>query len=157
MCGPVGTGMLWISPAWRDRLVASSPTYMNLEDPSLGLDTRVWPDARAHDTMAMSLENAAAALAAHDTLAGLGWPEVHARGPELAAQAAAALADAGRDVAPRGASTLVSWISDDPAAEAARLVDAGVIVRSFNGLPYVRASIGAWNDERDVERLVAAA
>jgi L-cysteine/cystine lyase len=156
LCGPVGTGMLWISPAWRERIVASSPTYMNLEDPSLGLATRVWTDARAHDTMAMSLENAAAALAAHDTLAEVGWPEVHERARQLAAQAAAALALAGRDVTPRGPSTLVSWTSDDPAAEAARLVEAGVIVRSFNGLPYVRASIGAWNDESDVQRLVAA-
>ncbi|MCW2967557.1 MAG: aminotransferase class V-fold PLP-dependent enzyme [Solirubrobacteraceae bacterium] len=157
MCGPVGTGMLWVSPAWRERLVAASPTYMNLEDPSLGMATRVWGDARAHDTMSLSLESAAAALAAHDTLAAFGWTEVHARGRELAAQAAAALAEAGREVAPRGPSTLVSWTSEDPVAEAARLAEAGVVVRSFGGLPYVRASIGAWNDESDVQRLVSAA
>jgi L-cysteine/cystine lyase len=157
MCGPVGTGMLWISPAWRDRLSAVSPTYVNLEDPSLGMATRVWSDARAHDAMAISPESAAAALAAHDTLAAHGWAEVHARARELAAEAAAALAAAGREVAPRGASTLVSWIAGDPAAEAARLVEAGVIVRSFAGQPYVRASIGAWNDASDIERLVAAA
>ncbi|MDX6639799.1 MAG: L-cysteine/cystine lyase [Solirubrobacteraceae bacterium] len=157
MCGPVGTGMLWVSPAWRDRLAAASPTYMNLEEPALGMATRVWSDARAHDMTAISLETVAPALAAHDTLAAFGWENVHARGRELAAQAAAALAEAGREVAPRGPSTLVSWRSDDPAAEAARLVEAGVLVRSFAGLPYVRASIGAWNDESDLQRLVSAA
>ena len=157
MCGPVGTGTLWISPAWRDRLVAASPGYMNLEEPGLGLAARAWSNARAHDTMAISLEAAAPALAAHDTLAAFGWDNVHARARELAAQAAAELAEAGREVAPRGPSTLVSWRSDDPAGEAARLVEVGVLVRSFAGLPYVRASIGAWNDESDVQRLVSAA
>jgi selenocysteine lyase/cysteine desulfurase len=157
MCGPVGTGMLWISPTWRGRLVASSPVYMNLEEPALGMATRVWGDARAHDTMAISLEAAASALAAHDTLAAFGWENVHARAAELAAQAATALAEAGREIAPRGPSTLVSWRSEDPAAEAARLGEAGVLVRAFPGLPYVRASIGAWNDESDLQRLVSAA
>jgi L-cysteine/cystine lyase len=107
--------------------------------------------------MAISLEAAASALAAHDTLAAFGWENVHARAAELAAQAATALAEAGREIAPRGPSTLVSWRSEDPAAEAARLGEAGVLVRAFPGLPYVRASIGAWNDESDLQRLVSAA
>ncbi|MDQ3850059.1 MAG: aminotransferase class V-fold PLP-dependent enzyme, partial [Actinomycetota bacterium] len=33
LCGPVGTGMLWISPAWQDRLAPPGPTYVNLADP----------------------------------------------------------------------------------------------------------------------------
>lgn len=157
MCGPVGTGMLWISPAWRDRLLASGPTYMNLEVPADGLAARPWGDARAHDTAAMALETATAALAAHDALAALGWEQVHARARGLAAELADGLAAAGREVAPRGDTTLVSWVSDDAEAEAARLGEAGVIVRSFHGLPFVRASVGAWNDQSDVERLLAGA
>lgn len=156
LCGPVGTGMLWVSPAWRERLVAASPTYVNLEEPALGLGARVWPDARAHDTAAMSLESAAAALAAHDVLAGFGWDRVHARAHELATHAADGLAEAGHVVADRGPTTLVSWRSPDPAADVARLAAADVVVRSFAGLPFVRASLGAWNDEGDVERLIAA-
>src|SRR6185437_9638958 len=30
LCGPVGTGMLWVAPAWRDRLPALGATYLNL-------------------------------------------------------------------------------------------------------------------------------
>ena len=96
-----------------------------------------------------------AALAALDVLGAPGWDAVHARARDLAAELADALAAAGRDVAPRGPTTLVSWTSPDPAAEAARLAEAGVIVRSFPGLPFVRASVGAWNDQDDIGRLLA--
>lgn len=157
MCGPVGSGMLWVSPAWRDRLVASGPTYMNLGVPADGLGATACADGRAHDAVAMSLESSAAALAAHDVLAAFGWERVWQRGPALAAELAAALEAAGRRVAPRGPSTLVSWHSEDPEAEAARLGSSGVVVRSFPGLPFVRASVGAWNDQSDVERVLAGA
>ncbi len=66
-------------------------------------------------------------------------------------------ADAGLVVAPRDASTLVSWESTDPPAEAARLLDAGLLVRDLPGTPYVRASVGGWTSDDEVERLVAAA
>jgi selenocysteine lyase/cysteine desulfurase len=155
MCGPVGTGMLWIAPAWRNRLRASGPTYINLEDPAAALDAVPWPDARAMDS-GLSVEAATAALAAHDVLAAHGWPEVRARARELAATLATRLAEAGRDVAPRGPTTLVSWTSPDPEAESARLADAGVLVRSFKNLPWVRAAVGAWNDDSDLDRLLAA-
>ena len=155
LCGPVGTGMLWIAPAWRERLAAAAPAYMNLEAPADGLAARPFADGRGHDTFSMSLETASAALAAAEVLAGFGWERVHARARELAADLADRLAAAGRDVAPRGATTLVTWRSDDAEAEAARLAAAGVIVRSFPGLPFVRASVGAWNDQSDVERLLA--
>jgi selenocysteine lyase/cysteine desulfurase len=157
MCGPVGTGMLWVAPAWRERLAVTGPTYVNLSEPSAGLGARAWPDGRAHDTGALALELAAAALAAHDVLANFGWDAAHDRARALAAALAAGLAEAGRELAPRGETTLVSWLSEDPAAEVARLLDAGVVVRSFPGLPFVRASIGTWNDQGDVERVLAGA
>jgi L-cysteine/cystine lyase len=55
---------------------------------------------------------------------------------------------------PRGATTLVSW--EDPFAEQTRdrLAGAGVIVRDLPGRALVRASVGAWNDERDLDRLL---
>jgi L-cysteine/cystine lyase len=33
LCGPVGSGMLWVSPAWSERLRATGPTYVNLAVP----------------------------------------------------------------------------------------------------------------------------
>src|SRR4051812_19559565 len=133
MCGPVGTGMLWISPGWRERLVAAGPTYLNLAEPAAGLDAEPWPDARAYDSPALSLETVSAALAAHDVLAAHGWPEVQARARDLAAALVGQLEAAGREVAPRGPTTLVSWRSDDPEAETAALRETGVIVRAFTG------------------------
>jgi len=156
LCGPAGTGMLWISPTWRERLRAAGPTYFNLEVPADGLAARPHADGRAHDAISMSLETASAALASLDVLAAFGWKHIHTQARSLSAELAEGLRSAGREVAPRGDTTLVSWRSNDAEAEAERLAAAGVVVRSFHGLPYVRASVGAWNNRADVERLLAA-
>ncbi|HEU4978243.1 MAG TPA: aminotransferase class V-fold PLP-dependent enzyme, partial [Solirubrobacteraceae bacterium] len=107
LCGPVGAGMLWVAPAWRERLAPAGLTYPNLEEPSRGLEAAPWPDARRHDSPALSAELCAAALAAHDVLAEAGWQEVHERGTALAESLAARLAERGLRVAPRGRTTLV--------------------------------------------------
>jgi selenocysteine lyase/cysteine desulfurase len=156
MCGPVGTGMLWVSPAWRDRLAPVGATYVNLADPAHALDS--WPlsDARRHDAPAMAAESAATAVAAHDVLAAQGWPEVHRRARTLAGELAERLRDAGRTVAQRDATTLVAWEDAEPEATRDRLAAGGVIIRNLPGTPYLRASVGAWNDEADLDRLLAA-
>ncbi len=155
MCGPVGTGMLWVDPAWRERLSDITPTYVNLAVPGDGLDAEPWADARAYDAPAVSLEILAAAVASSDVLASFGWDAVFARAQALGAVLIDALQAAGREVAPRDATTLISWTEADPAATVARANAAGVVVRPLPGTPYVRASVGAWNDESDLERLVA--
>jgi selenocysteine lyase/cysteine desulfurase len=156
LCGPVGTGMLWVSPQWRDRLAPVGMTYINLAEPSAGLDSPPHSQARRHDAPALAAETLAAALAAHDVLAGYGWEAVHARAAELAALFAESLADAGRVVAPRGVTTLVAWEDPDPEATRTRLAEEGVVIRNLPGTPYVRASVGAWNDEDDLQRLLRA-
>lgn len=155
LCGPVGTGALWVSPAWRERLEPAGPAYMNLDSPADGLAARPAEDARAFDAVALSLESAAAALAALETVGAFGWERIHERARALATELADGLRAAGRDVAPRGPTTLVTWRSDDPEAEVATLLGAGVVVRAFPGLPLVRASVGAWNDQSDADRLLA--
>ncbi len=156
LCGPVGTGLLWVSPVWRERLAVPGPTYLNLSVPSDGLDADAWPDARAFDTPALANEAMVAALAALEVLAGFGWAEVHARATTLAAAWASRLRDGGRRVAPPGDSTLVAWEADEPVATSERLAAGGVVVRPLPGTPYLRASVGAWNDESDLDRLWAA-
>ncbi len=156
LCGPMGSGMLWVAPAWRERLLSLGATYANLVDASAGLDAGPHPDARRHDAPAIAPETVAGALAAHDVLAAHGWDAVHARARELAAQLSGALAERGRAVAPRGPTTLVAWEDAEPEATAARLAAEGVLVRFLPGTPYVRASVGAWNDVSDIERLLAA-
>jgi selenocysteine lyase/cysteine desulfurase len=155
MCGPVGTGMLWVDPAWRERLADITPTYVNLSVPAAGLDAEPHPDARAFDAPALSLEILASGAAAAGVLSDAGWDAVFTRAQTLSGQLVAALTAAGREVAPRGPSTLVSWTDPDPAGVVARASAAGVTIRPLPGTPYVRASVGAWNDNGDLERLLA--
>ncbi len=155
LCGPVGTGMLWVSPAWTERLSATGPTYLNLENPAAGLDALPAAGARRFDTAAQSLEAAVAAATAFVLLAATGWDEVHERAASLAESLAQSLADSGRTVAARDRTTLVSWHDDDPAATKGRLAATGVVIRDLPGTGLLRASVGAWNDESDLERLLA--
>ncbi|MGI8593564.1 MAG: aminotransferase class V-fold PLP-dependent enzyme [Solirubrobacteraceae bacterium] len=156
LCGPDGTGMLFVSQALRERLPTLRRTYLNFADAGAGLDAGLHPDARRFDTPSLPAESQAFALAAHDTLAGFGWKRVHDRATDLAATLAERLAEAGREVAPRGRSTLVSWSSEDPEGDRERLAQRGVAVRDIPGRGLLRASVGAWNDPSDLERLLDA-
>jgi L-cysteine/cystine lyase len=156
LCGPVGTGMLWVSPEWQSRLAPVGTTYLNLAEPGRGLDAAPHPDARSHDSPALSAEAAAGAVAALEVLAAHGWDAVYERARTLAATLADRLAEAGRRVAPRGPTTLVSWEAADPAAVRTRFAESGIVIRDLPNTPYLRASVGAWNDEDDLERLLDA-
>jgi selenocysteine lyase/cysteine desulfurase len=156
LCGPEGTGMLWVSPAWRERLAPPTPGYLNLAEPGAGMATEPWPDARAYDAPAMPLEALTAALTAHDVLAQFGWDQIHVRATSMAATLADRLRDRSLTVAPRGATTLVTWESPGSDELPGRLAEQGIVVRNLPGTSFVRASVGAWNDESDLERLLAA-
>jgi selenocysteine lyase/cysteine desulfurase len=155
LCGPDGTGMLYVSASLREHLSVSKRCFGNLADPDAGLQARPHEDARSLDSPSLSAEALACALAALGVLASAGWPAVHARARELAATLAARLREHGREVAPRGGTTLVSFTSEDPEGERARLAESGCIVRNIPGRPWLRASVGAWNDEEDLDRLLA--
>ncbi|MGX6448413.1 aminotransferase class V-fold PLP-dependent enzyme [Patulibacter sp. S7RM1-6] len=156
LCGPIGTGMLWIAPEWQERVAARAPGYLNLEAPAEGLAARAWPDARAHDAVATAAEVTTAANAAFDVLAEEGWDGLMTTAAELAEELVRRLEAAGRTVAPRGRTTLVSWHDPEPATTRDRLAAAGVVIRDLPGTDLLRASVGAWNDEGDLDRLVAA-
>ena len=97
---------------------------------------------------------ASAASPPTTSLADAGWAEVHARARVAGRLARRALRERGRTVAPRDATTLVSWETADRSAAIAALAEPGILVRDLPGTPYVRASVGAWNDESDLERLL---
>jgi selenocysteine lyase/cysteine desulfurase len=156
LCGADGTGMLYVSPTLFDRLPAVAPGYLALADPDAGLDASLRPDARRHDTPVLSRETVALSLAALRVIEGFGVAFAANRACELAASLAERLVSLGRRVAPRGPTTLVSFEDPDPAGTSARCAEAGVLVRHLPGHPFVRASVGAWNDEDDLERLLGA-
>lgn len=156
LCGPDGTGMLYVGAELRERLAVTRRGYPNLADPMAGLDAHVHDDARRFDAPSLSAEAVACALAAIRVLEDAGWDAVHERSRTLATALAERLAERGREPRPRGPSTLVSFPSDDPEAERDALAEAGVVVRNIPERPWLRASVGAWNDESDLDRLLSA-
>ncbi len=154
LCGPDGTGYLYV----RGDLCADLPvpwsSYTTMEDPGRPLESAPKAGARRFD-LGFSAPLWAWALAGVEVLEEAGWDAVHSRGPDLAALLSEQLAGRGVEVAPRGPSTLVAWRSEDPAAEALRLREAGVLVREIPGTGLVRASVGAWSSDEDLERLLA--
>jgi selenocysteine lyase/cysteine desulfurase len=156
MCGPDGSGALWSTPELRERLAVSRRGYGNLDEANDGLAAGLHEDGRRFDAPALSAESLACSLGAAEVLEEFGWPAVWERARALARRLAEMLAEHGREPAPRGDTTLVSFASEDPAAERELLASRGVLVRNIPGRPWLRASVGAWNDEGDLERLVGS-
>ena len=79
------------------------------------------------------------------------------RAAEMRRSCRAALAERFELVAPDTEGTLVSFVAPGDAAEdAARLYDAGVILRDLPGTGWLRASCGWWTSDEDIDRLVRA-
>jgi L-cysteine/cystine lyase len=156
LCGPDGSGMLYVAPEFGDRVPTLVASYSTLSDPDAGLEAERWPDGRAWDAAVVSGESSRYALASLELLGETGWNRVHTDGVELAARLATMLAEAGHSVHPRGDSTLVSWEQADAPAVSARLAEAGVLIRDLPGRGLLRASVGAWNEDTDLERVIHA-
>jgi selenocysteine lyase/cysteine desulfurase len=155
LCGPDGTGCLYVRGELCPELPVPWPSYSTLEDPSRPLESAPKAGARRFD-LGFSAPLWAWSLAALDVLEAVGWDAIRARGPSQAARLADSLRERGAEVAPRGRSTLVSWHSEDARAEALRLGAAGVLVREIPRTGMVRASVGAWSSDEDLDRLLAA-
>ncbi len=151
LCGPDGTGALYVRDpeALQPRLAA-------------------YPAAAAYDLAAGTWEPKEGAarfdpvFAPAGTLAGLeasltDLPEGRfERARELAELYRATLADSGLEVVTEpGQAALVSFRTRGDATETvASLYDRGVVVRELPNTGLLRASVGWWNDETDLERLV---
>ena len=158
LCGPNGIGYLFVRRDLAGQLPSPWPSYMSLAAPERALELELLPDARRFDTAAPAAQQLAWALAALDVLeAAPGLDAVQARAAEGAERLAGELAERGATVAPRGRSTLVSWEHPDSAALVERLREHGVVVRNLPGTPYVRASVGGWTSDEELDRLLALA
>ena len=156
LCGADGTGFLWLEPEFAARVRVIAPSYVSFEDPGRGLDSPLKTTAARFDAPSLARETIALSLAALGVLEAAGWAAVHERAAQQAGWLAAALAERGHAVAPRGDGPLVSWADADDEATRDRLAAAGVAVRNLPGRELVRASVGAWNDESDLDRLLDA-
>ena len=150
LCGPEALGALYVRDP--DRLGIGVPSYFAQK--SLEPDGAFVP-----------AEGAArfdSGWLATSSLAGL--EAAIAVAPEWRCERAAEMADVCRGalrerfelIADGEQSTLVSFVpAGDAAAEAARLYDAGVIVRDLPGTGWLRASCGWWTNGDDIDRLIA--
>ena len=158
LCGPSGTGALWVRPSALSHLGTPWPWYLSKSRSAEG--ARDWATARRLDATTLSMTSMAGAIAA------LGWHREQAEQGALAsAEALAQVVREGLVRVPRVRLVLVAQPSpliafavegEKAAAVAARLEDRGVLVRFIPGYDVVRVSVGFWNDEADVQRLLTA-
>jgi len=154
LCGADATGMLYVAPDFRDKVRAIAPAYLAFADASKGLDGALHEDARRYDTASISREGVAFTLAAIELLESYGLRDIQMHAAQLAQRFAESVEERGKTVAPRDDTTLIAWEDDHPEATRDRLTAAGVVIRNLPGTSYLRASVGAWNDESDLQKLL---
>ena len=148
LCGPIGSGYLYVRSERIAELAPAAPGYQTLSEPVRALDLALKEGAARFDGGLPPSHHLAWALASLDVLGNDG--SLQATALAGARRLAGLLADRGLTVAPRGPSTLVSWEHPDPEAESTRLLGAGYLVRNLPGTSYLRASVGAWTDEEEI-------
>jgi L-cysteine/cystine lyase len=152
LCGPEGTGALVVAEP--DGLRVGRPSYLSQQryEPDGSFEPR--PGAARFDpnlTPNAALEGLRVALEEQP-------PWRFERAATVAERLRHLLRDAGADVVvPEQRATLVSWRApvEESADIVARLAEAGVIVRDLPGRGLVRASVGWWTSDQDLDRLVA--
>ena len=157
LCGPDSSGYLYVRGDRCTQLDSPWPGYLTLADPGDPLAFDQHETAARFDTGMSPSGSTAWATAAFDLLADAGFAAIQQRAAGLAARLAELLADRGRALAARGESPLVSWRSDDPEGDVERLAGDGIVVRHLPGRGLVRASVGAWVTDEEIERVAAAA
>ena len=134
--------------------------YLNLEEPSAGLEAdaaaRRPPLRRRRRSRAERHRRSRRRPRASSPQAG--WDAVHERAARAGRPARGRRwRSAAATSSPRGETTLVSWETPTPPAARERLAARRRRrCATCPARPFLRASVGAWNDESDLERLLAA-
>ena len=153
LCGPEGTGAL----------VVADPEALRIGHPS-------YLSQRAYEPDGSFVPQEGAArfepnLTPHAHVAGLraalrsipDW--AHERAAQTAERCRELLRERGHDVVvPEARATLVSWRvpAEESAALVQRAAEVDVIIRDLPGRGLLRASVGWWTSDGDLERLVEA-
>jgi selenocysteine lyase/cysteine desulfurase len=159
LCGPEGSGCLFVRADALEELTVPWPGYGSLADAKQALQSPPADGAKRLDHGFPPGMRSAWALASLGVFEDAGWEWVNQRAVALAAGFAQDLAERGLEVGPRGRSTLVSWkcSAGDIDAEVARLAQAGFVIRSILSHGLIRASVGAWSSEDELARLAVEA
>jgi L-cysteine/cystine lyase len=155
LCGPEGSGCLFVKPDRIEELLIPWPSYGSLVSGERPLELEPAEGAKRFDHgFPAGLRNAWA-LASLQVFEEAGWPWVYETAGTLAARLADRLRERGIEVVARDRTTLVSWRTEDPQAEMERLSAEGIVVRTIPAFGTMRASVGAWSTEEELERLVS--
>jgi L-cysteine/cystine lyase len=157
LCGPGGMGYLYANPELVPSLPAPWSGYHAMEWSEQALVPALQPDARRLTTGFPAPHHVEWSHASLDVLEEAGFDEVYARASDLAERFVTMLRDRGVAIAERGRSTLVSFEVPEPEAFAEHAADQRIVIRFLPGRPWARASVGAWNTEEELERLVELA
>jgi len=152
LCGPEGTGALVVAEP--EALRVARPSYLAQQSYEPDGSYLVKDGAARFDPNLTPRASVAGLRAAISTIPEWG----RARAKEMAERFRGSLAEAGCDVVvPDERATLVSWrVPAEASADVvARLAEADVIVRDLPGRGLVRASVGWWTSDDDLERLVS--
>ena len=152
LCGPDSTGALYVRNP--DRLRVALPTYMSQSAYDVEESFTPREGAPRFD----SVWYAPGILAGLVAALGAAPDWWHERLQEAAAYCRARLAEEGYEIvtAPRQAGLISFAPLGDAAEAAARLYEAGVVVRDVPGTGWLRVSCGWWTSDEDVERLLGA-
>lgn len=155
LLGPDGTGGLYVRPELVDDLAVPFVSYFSQQSheptgafvPSPGAP-RFEPGTVPAPALAGLLES----LAFAEELGAERF--AHARA--MAERCRALLAEQCEVLTEPEQATLVAFRPDgDPEQAVAKLGERGVVVRGFPGRDWIRASVGYWTSEEDLERLLA--
>jgi L-cysteine/cystine lyase len=158
VCGPVGTGSLAVREELIERLEIGQPGYLTRDH--LGEGHPYWPGARRFDGATLSAASLLGLSASIRWRADeVGLEHGHRLAADRAAAARRRLAEVpGVELVQPGDGeygTLVAMrlAVGDPEPVYLALADRGVLVRFIPGTDLLRASIGYWNTDEDVESL----
>jgi L-cysteine/cystine lyase len=155
LLGPDGTGALYVRPELVDELWIPFPSYFSQQGyeetgafvPAAGA-ARFEPGTLA----APALAGFEAALRLATEIGG----ERFAAARTMAERCRELLSERVDVLTEPGQATLVSFRPEgDPDGIVRALGERGVVVRGFPGLDWIRASVGYWTSEHDLERLAA--
>ncbi len=155
LLGPFGAGFLYVRDGVEDGLSPAAIGYRSVEDENAD-NYRYAPGARRFEVGTASPAPHAGLTEAIGLIEEVGIDAIQRRIEALTDRLKDGLPD-DRLLSPREyESGLVTIDADDPAATVDRLAERGIVVRPLPTPDAIRASIHAFNSERDIDALLEA-
>ena len=154
LLGPDGTGALYVAPGRIEEHAITFPSYYSQQKHEPDGSFVATEGAARFDTGTVPVPSLVG-LTTSIALAESYGRERYAWAEGMTDRLRELLAPKADVVTEPGQSTLVSFRPPGDAAETiTRLAARGVVVRDLPGLGWIRASVGFWTSESDVQRLV---